>query len=205
MPCRWTPIRRLVLYYMRNILNFWISSCRVRNEQPKTINLNRRTIRAEKREIPSTPLPNRIPIDPPTKLGTVVSVARSDTCAPRARTTRCAPRLPRPRRGLRSQVVAHDGGMMDRAGGAVKRESAGKCPGRRREYRLAVPRDTGRGAHQVSCRHLRASPSGSGNIEYLHIKHAVDPELSETNALERRDGSLQCVNTELDVHVDVCR
>ena len=67
-------------------------------------------------------LPNRIPVHPPPKLGTVVSVARSDTRAGRARTARCAPLLPRPRRGLRSQVVAHDGGMVDLPGGAVKRE-----------------------------------------------------------------------------------
>ena len=81
-----------------------------------------RPIRRKRLQRQSAAFPNRIPIHPPPQFGTVVSVARSDTRAGRARTTRCAPLLPRPRRGFRSHVAAHDWGMMGRAGGAVKRE-----------------------------------------------------------------------------------
>ena len=73
-------------------------------------------------KIRASPLSYGIPINPPPKPRTVVSVARSDTCAGPARMPGCAPLLPRPRRGLRSQMVAHDGRMVPRAGEAVKRE-----------------------------------------------------------------------------------
>ncbi len=131
-------------------------------EEPMDVELSQRTIAYEPLQVHPTIFRNRIPIDPPAELRTVVSVARSDTCTHCAHATPCAPLLPRPRRGLRSQVVAHDSGMVDLPGGAVKPESAfsrltphaaqGTIP----SGRLAIAEILRRFRCRASCNYVRA-------------------------------------------------
>ncbi len=97
--------------------------CHAPGSQAVCIDIDGRSIPNQDEKISSTVFFNRIPIQPPAQFRTVVSVARSDTCGERAHTASCAPLLPRTGRGLRSQVVAHDSGIVDGAGGAVKSET----------------------------------------------------------------------------------